>query len=394
MANLYRANTVHTPAGLPELAEALYVVADTEALAFDALKAALELAGETVQSIDTPKEIGPIYTGSGSDVFVWDSEVLLAGNTHSTTRQRISTGDTEAAALTAVDDQEVLDGNTVLAVSRITKDPLTGDPLDGSTVLLDGIYTLVLTAGIQATLSAGGGVAGFDIGFELIASDGAERSGNIQCDVDGDDVARLVDLSDTYIFSITGNPQYRIPVANLAFPTVAPDKFQEGFRQAGSNRVSSNGAICENINRVNFTLITRYWQESSGAAQRLIHGLMTNTLTAEYSTGGFDELELTFVGTPGATLTLTGIPENQMLTVVQRYDGTTAFAACYDEDGVTLLDSDSLATTFLPSGNDMSLGSMEGRIKRVAYLNEFVSDADLPALLALILTNDPLPVAA
>ncbi len=238
----------------------------------------------------------------------------------------------------------------------------------------------------------GGGATVFDIPVELIANDGAEKTGPVQC-TDNNDAVIHWDSSfpaNTYRFTPTGTTLYRFPM-DQGVGGSGPDQDDEGVRV---NTNLTNASAAENLTRGAFTIILRGWLAVSGAADRKLFQMWINGPSIVYRSGGDDNMTFTVPGSTPATKIIGSIPEGQMITILMRYDGTTAFFEVLDEDGTTSLGSDSgLASGLTDSGDTVSFQAGTAFfMKRAATINGFVDGADLDVLLAAVLTNDPLPV--
>lgn len=237
---------------------------------------------------------------------------------------------------------------------------------------------------------AEGGPSGFAVVLELIASNGAEKSGSVQCTANNDALIHWDSLDNVYRFAKTGTTLYRFPMDQGAGGS-APDQDGEGVR-LGSFLINSSAS--ENFDRNAFSIIIRLWLAASGAADRSLWQMWSNGPSIVYRSAGDDTMTFTLPGSSPVVKVLTGIPEDQMITVLMRYNGTTGFFDVYGADGVTPLDSDSGTASGLTSGGDaVSLQSSAFFIKRAAAINGFVDGAAKDALLLGVLTDDPLPVA-
>ncbi len=241
----------------------------------------------------------------------------------------------------------------------------------------------------------GGGAALFAAIFELIASNGAEKTGPVQCTDNNDTLIHWNTTSGAYQFGIVGSPRYRIPLDG-GVASSAPDSEEAAVRCALSNNPTSNANAAENLDPLSFTIGCRYWQESSGVFAR-VHGAFFGGLnfghTVTYDTGGANTLKLILRHAGGpTTLTLNGVPENAVSTWVFRYDGVTAFFAVYGEDGTTLIDSASLVVTLTFVDDVVTLSSGQHRVKRLPA-GGFIEGDALTNFLETLLTDNPFPAA-
>ncbi len=238
---------------------------------------------------------------------------------------------------------------------------------------------------------AAGGAAAFAVHWELIASAGANKTGPVQCTDNNDNVIHWNTTNGAYQFGIVGTPRYRIPLDG-GVASSAPDSEEAAVRCVLNNNVTSNANAAENIDPLSFAFACRYWQESSGAGARthaVFFGGLTFGHTVTYDTGGANTLKIILRHSGGpTTLTLADVPENSVLTWVFKYDGTTAFFAVYDEDGTTLIASDSVAVDLAPVNDIVTFSSGQFRPKRLAA-GPFVEGAAEVSMLEQLVTDDP-----
>ncbi len=242
---------------------------------------------------------------------------------------------------------------------------------------------------------AGAGVVAalFAVVFELIASAGAEKLGSVQCVDNNDALIHWDSLDDGVRMAVTATHLYRNPVDG-GVASSAPDSEAEGVRLSAN---LANASACVGWSRTNFSVAIRTWISAQGAAQRILWEQWTSGPKVTYNSGGVDTMVFLFPGDPAPSLTLTTIPEDQMVTVFLGFDfdNLTVHAAVYDEDGVTLIDSDSAVVTSLAStGDRLQLKSSAFHAKRAVAVNEWLPVGDKrTVLLEIMLTDDPVPVA-
>lgn len=238
-----------------------------------------------------------------------------------------------------------------------------------------------------AQRGGGGQAAAFAAILEMQANNGAEKTGNIQCDANNDTLIHWDSQDDAYRFAVTGTHLYRKPIDG-GLASSAPDSEAEGVRLSTN---LAHADACENFSRSAFTIIARTMLIAQGVGSRRLFEVWTGGPHINYITGGDDEMNFGFPGDP-LTLVIPLVPEDQMVTAVMRYDGSTGYGAVYDEDGLTLIGSDSGAITALnDTGDRLQFKTAAFHLKRFAYINEFVTGAKLTDLLERMLTDDPLP---
>ena len=232
----------------------------------------------------------------------------------------------------------------------------------------------------------------FAVAFELIASAGAEKAGPVQCTANNDSLIHWDSLDDAIRMAVTGGHLYRLPLDG-GFGSLAPDANDEGVRLATN---LSNAGACSGWSRESFTIGIRVFLTSAGLSQHDLWEQWTAGPKITYNAGGTDTMVFNFPGVPGTSITLPGIDENQLVTVLMGFDfdNLQVHAAIYGEDGTTLIDSGFLdITSLISTGNILQLQSGFFHVKRAIAIDEWLPvGAKRTDLLTRILTDDPLPV--
>ena len=133
MANVYRSNTVSIPsAGGAAVEEVKYAIADTVNAAFVAIDEQFTSDGDAVSQISTPELVGAQYAVSGTPLLVlaMNVNVIVSGNTQTTSTLRIVTADTAKAAFDAAEAQVITDGDETQGIELATKDPIDNTVLE------------------------------------------------------------------------------------------------------------------------------------------------------------------------------------------------------------------------------------------------------------------------